>query len=123
MRPGWAAVADAACVAVFAVAGRGSHAEAASAVGALGTAAPFLVGGAVGWLAARAWRAPTALRTGLVVWPCTVAGGMLVRVLAGYTAQWPFVVVATIALGILLLGWRGAHALVVRRRVGAAHAA
>jgi hypothetical protein len=75
-------------------------------------AAPFLIALAVGWAAARAWRAPMAWRTALVVWPVTVAVGMLLRrfVFDRGTAT-SFIVVASVATGLLLLGWR----LVARR--------
>ncbi|MCE3460726.1 DUF3054 family protein, partial [Staphylococcus aureus] len=61
-----AALADASCVAVFAAAGRGSHAADATLSGLLGTAAPFWLGAGIGWLAARAWRSPASLPTGVV---------------------------------------------------------
>jgi hypothetical protein len=78
----------------------------------LSVAAPFLIALAVGWAAARAWRAPVAWRTGLVVWPVTVALGMVLRRFAfDRGTATSFIVVASVATGLLLLGWR----LVARR--------
>jgi hypothetical protein len=107
---------DVICVVLFAIIGRSSHAEANDLAGVLHTAWPFLTGCAVGWLLARVWRHPAALGTGTVVWLCTVAGGIALRLLSGSTAQPAFVVVATITLGLLLLGWRGLYRLVQRAR-------
>lgn len=103
-----AVVLDVVAVATFVVLGRRSHAEGGNPVtGALAVAAPFLLALAVGWVVARAWRAPTHRRTGLVVWPVTVAAGMLLRNLVfDRSTAASFVVVATIATGVLLLGWR-----------------
>lgn len=92
----------------FAVIGRASHEHGLSASGIAQTAWPFLVGLAVGWLAARAitrgW--PRSWRTAWPVWICTVAVGMLLRQLTGQGTAGAFVVVATLTLGVLLLGWR-----------------
>jgi hypothetical protein len=110
---GIAAVCDVVAVLVFVALGRRSHDEGGNVVtGALSVAAPFLIALAVGWAAARAWRAPMAWRTALVVWPLTVAVGMVLRrfVFDRSTAT-SFIVVATLATGVLLLGWR----LVARR--------
>ncbi len=110
---GIAAVCDVVAVLVFVALGRRSHEEGGNVVtGALSVAAPFLIALAVGWAAARAWRAPMAWRTALVVWPLTVAVGMVLRrfVFDRSTAT-SFIVVATLATGVLLLGWR----LVARR--------
>lgn len=105
-----AAVADVVAVVVFVAIGRRSHDEGGNAVAeTLEVAAPFLIALAVGWLAARAWRRPRAIATGLVVWVVTVVVGMLLRrsVFDRGTAA-SFVVVATIVTGVFLLGWRAA---------------
>jgi hypothetical protein len=111
-----AAVADVAAVLVFAVSGRRTHAEGADLLGLLATAGPFLVALAAGWVAARAWRGPAALRTGLIVWPVTVVGGLALR--AAFTGRLPlsFALVVAVVLGALLLGWRGLAVLAGRRR-------
>ena len=73
-----AALADIVGIVLFCVIGRRSHAEGLTAAGVAETAWPFLMGTAVGWLAARAWRRPTAVvTTGVVVWLCTIVVGML----------------------------------------------
>src|SRR6202008_1181268 len=55
----WSAVvADAASIIAFCAIGRRSHAEGVTVAGVAQTAWPFLVGGAVGWLAGRGGRPP-----------------------------------------------------------------
>ncbi|PZU33489.1 MAG: DUF3054 domain-containing protein [Microbacterium sp.] len=109
-----AALLDAAFVVVFAAIGRASHAE--DVLGGLAvTAWPFLVALAAGWAVTLAWRAPAApLRTGLPVWALTVVGGMLLRAASGQGVQVAFVIVASLVVGLFLIGWR-AVALLVRR--------
>jgi len=51
-----------------------------------------------------------------VVWPCTGAVGVLLRLTSGSTAQWSFVIVATVFLGLCLLGWRVLVRMVQRAR-------
>jgi hypothetical protein len=111
-----AAAADIAAVLVFVVSGRRTHDEGAGLLGLLATAGPFLVALAAGWAAARAWRDPSTVRTGLVVWPVTVAGGLALR--AAFTGRLPlsFALVVAVVLGALLLGWRGLASLAGRRR-------
>ncbi|MEJ1090675.1 DUF3054 domain-containing protein [Microbacterium istanbulense] len=112
-----ALIVDAVLVLVFAVIGRASHDE--NPAGFLLTAWPFLVALVVGHLLAaglaRRPRRPWSLSWGAIVWIVTVAGGMLLRIATGDTAQLPFIIVATITLGVFLLGWR-VIALLVRRR-------
>jgi peptidoglycan/LPS O-acetylase OafA/YrhL len=111
----WPAVAlDVIAVLAFAIIGRSSHAEATDLTGVLHTAWPFLVGCLLGLALSRFWRAPVSLRTGVVVWLTTVVAGLLLRVAGGSTAQLPFVIVTTVVLGVLLVGWRAGY-LVVRR--------
>ena len=76
-------------------------------------AAPFLIALAVGWLALRIWQRPLALVPAVGLWVVTVALGLVLRrfVFDRGTAA-SFVIVATLVLGALLLGWR----LVARRR-------
>lgn len=99
---------DAVVVLVFAGIGRASHHERNPVVDALQTAWPFLAGAAVGWLVARGifGRLPLTVRTGWPVWLCAVAVGMVLRRLAGEGTAFAFIVVATVFLGIFLLGWR-----------------
>ncbi|MBK0419372.1 DUF3054 domain-containing protein [Leucobacter sp. CSA1] len=111
----FALVADALFVVLFAALGRSSHAREATFVGLVETAWPFLVGLAVVWLAARVWRAPLRIvRSGVPLWVGTVAIGMLLRALTGAGTAMPFVIVATVSVGVFLLGWRGIAVLFQR---------
>jgi hypothetical protein len=115
-RSALAALADVVGVLVFAAVGRRSHAEGLTVAGVAETAWPFLVGTAVGWLFSRGWRRPTAVvPTGLVVWVCTVAIGMLLRKATSAGVAGSFVVVASAATAVVLLGWRVAVAALRRR--------
>ena len=108
MRSARLAVAiDVFCVLVFVIIGRASHTKGEAVGGIASTAWPFLAGLAAGWLAARAWRRPLALRpVGIAVWLCTVTVGMVLRVVSGQGTALAFVVVALAFLGLFLLGWR-----------------
>jgi hypothetical protein len=110
-----AVLLDVCCVLVFVIIGRDSHAKGETLGGIASTAWPFLAGLAVGWLLARAWRHPLALRpTGVIVWLATVALGMTARVISGQGTAAAFIVVALAFLGLFLLGWRLAWKLVFR---------
>lgn len=116
-RPLLAAVADAVLVVAFAIAGRSSHAEALDPAGVWATAWPFLAGAAVGWVASLGWRHPLAVwPTGVAVWAGAVAIGMLLRVASGQGTAVLFVVVATIALGALVVGSRVVALALTRSR-------
>lgn len=109
------AVADLGLVAAFVLIGRASHSE--DPLGTLVTLWPFIAGLAIGWIGARAWRAPFALRyTGFTVWAATVIVGMLLRSVSGQSVQFGFVVVTTVVLAIFLLGWRAIVQLMRRTR-------
>jgi hypothetical protein len=104
--PVWLGI-DVACVLVFCAVGRRSHDEGINVAGIATTAWPFLSGTAVGWLASQAWRRPAAVYpTGVVVWLCTVAVGMLLRKVTAAGVAGSFVVVASTVTAVLLLGWR-----------------
>ena len=101
-----AAVIDVALVLAFAAIGRASHDEAPLA-GLGRTAWPFVVALLLGWLVVALLRWPgAAVRTGVLVWLATVAGGMLLRHLSGQGTAASFIVVASIVLGLFLVGWR-----------------
>lgn len=115
---GWLAV-DVVGVLVFCAVGRRSHDEGLNVTGVAATAWPFLTGTAIGWLAARGWRRPTAVApTGVVVWLSTVVVGMVLRKVTAAGVAASFVVVATTVTALLLLGWRVAVGLTLRRRSG-----
>jgi hypothetical protein len=102
-----AAIIDVVLVFVFVVIGRRSHNEGLTLLGTAETWWPFLVGLAVGWLVARAWRKPLGvLLPGVPLWLSTVVIGLLLRLVTGQTAQLPFVIVAIVVLAAFLIGWR-----------------
>lgn len=109
------AMIDVVLVLLFALIGRASHNE--GAAGLFETAWPFLSALAVGWLLMRAWRHPGRIVwTGLGIWVVTVVGGMLLRLVSAQGTQFAFILVATAALGLLLIGWRAIGLLIARRR-------
>lgn len=109
---------DAVLVGVFATFGRGAHSEGLGIGQVWGTAWPFLVGLVVGWVVVLATRRdPGTMRSGVLVWVATLVGGMLIRGIGdGRVPHWSFMVVAAIATGVFLLGWRALRAAVSRRR-------
>lgn len=118
-RVAWLGV-DVGCVLVFCALGRRSHDEGLDVAGVAMTAWPFLIGTMLGWLASRGWRRPTAVApTGVIVWLSTVVVGMLLRKASSAGVAASFVVVASVATAVLLLGWRAALAWrVSARRAG-----
>lgn len=111
-----ALLVDVVCVLVFCAVGRRSHAEGITVVGVLETAWPFLLGTGAGWLALRAWRQPLAVAPeGMVIWLSTVAIGLLLRKATSAGTALSFVVVASLSTAILLLGWRLAARVLIRR--------
>lgn len=124
---GWlAAVIDVVLIVLFAVIGRSSHGEANAPLALWTTAWPFLAGWAIGYVTSGGWARPLRLwPTGVVVWILTVFVGLAIRVATGQgdvdgnPLPISFVIVATVVLGMFLLGWRllarGLQRLVVRR--------
>jgi hypothetical protein len=111
------AAIDVILVVVFVLIGRRNHDEGFGLVGTVTTLWPFLAGLAVGWFAMRAWRSPTrVVWTGIGIWVATVAVGMALRAVSGHGTALSFVIVATLVLGIFLIGWRALALLAVRRR-------
>ena len=106
---------DTASVLAFVVVGRRNHNEGTALDGVITVAAPFLIALVIGWLVSRAWRQPIKLRTGAAVWASTIIVGMLLRNLAfdRGTAR-SFVIVATLFMGAVLLGWRAIARRVTR---------
>ncbi len=111
-----AAAIDAGLVTAFVAIGRRNHDEDPGVIGLLSTAAPFLVGLAVGWLVSKAWDDPMPIRKGLIIWPITVAVGMIGRRLIGDGTAVSFVIVATVFLGATIVGWRAARLGIVAKR-------
>jgi peptidoglycan/LPS O-acetylase OafA/YrhL len=107
---------DVVAVLVFCALGRRSHAEGLTIGGVATTAWPFLAGTLLGWLLSRGWRRPTAVApTGVIVWLSTVVVGMLLRKASSAGVAASFVVVAATVTALLLLGWRAAVGLALRR--------
>ncbi|MDO4919391.1 DUF3054 domain-containing protein [Kocuria sp.] len=102
-------------VLIFAAIGRASHGE--DLGGLVVTAWPFAAGALLGWLASRGTRHPVAvIPTGLSVWLCAEVGGMVLRALTGQGTALSFIVVSTIVLAVLLVGYRLVLTLVARLR-------
>ncbi len=101
-------VFDIIAVIVFVMVGRRSHDEVGAFVEqTVKVAAPFLIGLAAAWILSRAWRAPTTLGVGIPVWIVTVVAGVLLRRFAfDRSTATSFIIVTTITLMVLLLGWR-----------------
>jgi Protein of unknown function (DUF3054) len=101
-------VLDAALICLFAAIGRRNHGETGALLGVATTAWPFLAGMATGWLVSllAVRHVPVRVRDGLPVWLCAVAIGMVLRGLTHAGTAISFIVVATLVLGLLLLGWR-----------------
>lgn len=117
MRAAYAGCLDAACVVAFVAIGRASHDEAASVSGFFTTLWPFAVGLVVGWvLASRSRHRLSDLLAGAGVWILTVGGGMWLRWLAGQGVATSFVIVASVFLGLTLVGWRLVARFRTRRR-------
>lgn len=118
VRTAIAAGLDLVLVGVFTLIGRRTHDEPLDLVGWWQTAWPFLAGLLIGWavvaMTSRSW--PTRLWHGLPVWISTVFAGMAFRDMSGQGTALPFVIVATLFLGVTLVGWRLVLWLVDRRR-------
>jgi len=94
-------------VLLFVAVGQRNHDENAGISGVVEVALPFLIALVSGWLVTRAWRTPHALTTGVVIWLTTVIGGLLLRnLLFNRGIATPFIIVATLVLGVLLVGRR-----------------
>lgn len=113
-----AAVIDVVAIVLFVAIGRKNHHEDGSVIGGtLKIAAPFLIALAVGWVAARAWRAPMATGTGFIVWPVTVVLGLLLRrTVFDRGIALPFIIVASAFTLLFLVGWRFLAEWLIARR-------
>jgi hypothetical protein len=101
------AALDLIVVVLFVGVGRSFHEEGVTAGSMIATAWPFVAALALGWLVTRAWRSPWQLvRPGIGIWVVTVAAAMMLRFIAGFGTALSFMIVTTVALGALLLGWR-----------------
>lgn len=111
-----ALILDAVVIFLFVVVGRVSHGESLSVAGVVQTVWPFLVGTALGWVVTLAWRRPLSIvRSGIGIWVATVVVGMLLREASGQGVVTSFVVVASVFVGVFVLGWRAIAGFVVHR--------
>lgn len=129
-----ALIADALAVLLFTVIGRLSHGERADPLGLATTAWPFLAGLVFGSVrsilddARRRRRArnafgPMSVPAGVRVWLATVIIGIAFRAASGAGVELSFVIVATVVLGVFIVGWRFLVRLVTRVRPGVTAAA
>jgi hypothetical protein len=107
-------VIDAFVIVLFVVIGRSNHHHGLAATGVISTTWPFAVGLALGWLYVVLRKQDgSSLRSAVVVWLCTVAVGMVLRVIFGQGTAFAFILVALGFLGALMLGlrvlWRARH--------------
>ena len=94
-------------VLLFVAVGRRNHNESAGVSGVVEVALPFLIALICGWLVTRAWQKPDATKNGVVIWLVTVVLGLLLRnLIFNRGTATPFIIVATVVLGILLVGRR-----------------
>lgn len=111
-----AAGLDTFSVVLFVAIGRREHEQDSAISGLINTAAPFLVALALAWAVLQVWKRPTDWRTGIGVWAIVVIAGMLLRNLVfGDGTATSFVIVATLFLGLFLVGWRVVFGLIERR--------
>jgi hypothetical protein len=102
-----AAVADVVAIIVFVAIGRRNHDEGTAVDGIITVAAPFLIALVIGWIVARAWSRPMQIEAAFIIWPVTVALGMVLRNLVfDRGTALPFIIVATLVTGVFLVGWR-----------------
>ncbi len=103
----YTACVDIIAVVLFVAIGRRNHDEGTAIDGIATVAAPFLIALVVAWLSSRAWRSPGSMRTGVIVWLVTVFGGLeLRRFVFDRGIATPFVIVATLVLGVFIVGGR-----------------
>jgi hypothetical protein len=97
------AIVDVVAVVVFVAIGRRNHDEGTALTGVLGVAAPFLIALVASWIGLRTWNEPFTRRSWAATWLITVIVGLLLRrVVFDRGIATPFIIVATITLGVLI---------------------
>ena len=97
------AIVDVVAVVVFVAIGRRNHDEGTAISGVLSVAAPFLIALIASWVGLRTWNEPFTRRSWAATWAITVIVGLLLRRLVfDRGIATPFIIVATITLGVLL---------------------
>ncbi|SKZ71472.1 putative transmembrane protein [Mycobacteroides abscessus subsp. abscessus] len=107
-----AALCDAVAVVVFVLIGRANHHDGFALIGVLQTLWPFLVATAAGWSIAYVY---AHVRSSEWFGSDFVAIGMVLRYLLHQGVALSFIIVATIALGLFMLGWRAVVAYAMRK--------
>ena len=98
---------------LFVAVGRRNHDESTKITGIIEVALPFLIALISSWVISRAWRAPQALSTGVAIWLITVSLGLVLRnLLFERGTATPFIIVATLILGVLIAGRRLAFKII-----------
>jgi hypothetical protein len=110
---------DVLVVVVFVVIGRRNHGEDGAAAGFFRVAAPFLLALAGAWVSGRKrWSSAAHWRFGVVIWAFTVGMGLLLRRMVFHNGTAiAFVIVATLFLGLGLVGWRVVANVIAGKRV------
>ena len=91
-------------VLLFVAIGRRNHKESAGISGVVKVALPFLIALVCSWVVSRAWQKPDATKNGVVIWLVTVVLGLLLRnLIFDRGTATPFVIVATVVLGLSLI--------------------
>jgi hypothetical protein len=107
---------DVAAIVLFAALGRRNHGEGTAAAGVLIVAAPFVAGWTVAWFATRLDRAPSSAGRALAALALALPIALVLRALTGRGDAPAFVVVATVFLGVTLVGRRWLVSVLARRR-------
>ena len=98
-----AAIVDVVAVVVFVAIGRRNHDEGTAITGVLAVATPFLIALVISWLGMHTWVEPFTRRSWAATWVITVVAGLLLRrFVFDRGIATPFIIVATITLGLLL---------------------
>ncbi len=92
---------------LFVAVGRRNHDDSTGVSGVIEVALPFLIALVCSWVISRAWQKPDATKNGVVIWLITVVLGLVLRnLIFDRGTATPFVIVATVVLGVLLVGRR-----------------
>ncbi|MEI8238112.1 MAG: DUF3054 domain-containing protein [Actinomycetota bacterium] len=105
---GTALAIDVVAIVVFVILGRSSHHESGGFIAStLKVAAPFLLALLAGHALSKSWKSPGAPSTGVIIWVTTLVLGMLLRRFAfGRSTALAFIIVASLFIGLFVVGWR-----------------
>jgi uncharacterized membrane protein YbjE (DUF340 family) len=116
-----AASTDVASILLFVLLGRRNHESTSSIGDVMEVAAPFLIALALGWFVQRLWTRPLRVEQGIILWLITVVFGLILRrSMFDRSTAVSFMVVTTLFLGLLLVGWRLLANRIIERRAAAA---